>query len=261
MSTVPVQNSNSNVSQDGNCGANSDSSATCLGSTFGDCCSEKGYCGSTDAYCAVGCQLSFGECNDASEQTVSNTGSCGATLTSNVTCLGSTWGDCCSEKGYCGGNASYCGTGCQAMFGSCGLDATTTAATVTSTSTSSSTSSSASSSSSSTSATSSPASSATPTSDPEGSGGDGGLSKGAIAGISVGSAVGGLAIIALLVWLLFFRRKKASGSDDTADLVKQPVPVYGEMPGQGMHEMDGGRKPTYEMEARAPNRAPVELHG
>ncbi|KAK3899660.1 carbohydrate-binding module family 18 protein [Staphylotrichum tortipilum] len=47
---------------------------------------------------------------------VSSDGACG----NGVTCLGSSFGDCCSAHGFCGGSADYCGDGCQAGFGACG---------------------------------------------------------------------------------------------------------------------------------------------
>ncbi|KAL4865759.1 hypothetical protein BDV12DRAFT_174046 [Aspergillus spectabilis] len=194
------------TSIDGNCGSNSDTSATCIDSTFGDCCSAKGYCGSTSAYCGEGCQLAFGECNDASEQTVSTTGSCGATLTSNVTCLGSTYGDCCSGVGYCGGNTSYCGTGCQSEYGSCGFSSSTPTPT--------------------------PTLVLSPS--PESSGG---LSKGAIAGISVGAAVAGLSLIALLVWWAIFRKRTRSTDEDTLIQVSKPAFIH-EMDGRVVQEME-----------------------
>ncbi|KAL4983483.1 hypothetical protein BDW68DRAFT_181532, partial [Aspergillus falconensis] len=199
--------SKSRTSTDGNCGANSETNATCLNSTFGNCCSSKGYCGSTTAYCSEGCQLEFGSCNDASVQTVSTTGSCGATLTSNVTCLGSEYGDCCSRMGYCGGNASYCGDGCQSEFGSCEASSSTSGP----------------------SSSSSPSPSllanltATADPDPGQSTGGGGLSKGAIAGISVGSVVGGLAILALLGW--FFMRRRRSPPVPEPEYKKDPSQV------------------------------------
>ncbi|KAL4924246.1 uncharacterized protein BDV17DRAFT_295562 [Aspergillus undulatus] len=240
-----------NTSTDGNCGSNSDSHVTCIGSIWGNCCSEKGYCGNTTAYCGEGCQLQFGECNDASVQTISTTGSCGATLTSNVTCLGSTYGDCCSGKGYCGGDTAYCGSGCQGEFGRCVLtnddeeeeveeeeeeegeeDESTSSAVPGSTST------------------------ATPTpilgSD---SSSDGGLSKGAVAGISVGSAVAGLAIIAFILWFFLFRKRKSSAQDETK-LVDDPKDTE---PVMVRHEMMNGKE-MHEMEARAA-QAPAELPG
>jgi hypothetical protein len=36
---------------------------TCLGSTYGDCCSEYSWCGATNVHCATGCQKGFGKCN------------------------------------------------------------------------------------------------------------------------------------------------------------------------------------------------------
>ncbi|KAI0533483.1 carbohydrate esterase family 4 protein [Xylaria digitata] len=47
------------VSTDGNCG----SGITCQGSTFGNCCSVNGYCGSSIDYCGVGCNVQFGSCS------------------------------------------------------------------------------------------------------------------------------------------------------------------------------------------------------
>lgn len=45
-------------SVDGDCG----NGVTCIGSKYGDCCSEHGYCGRTDSYCNAGCQSAFGLC-------------------------------------------------------------------------------------------------------------------------------------------------------------------------------------------------------
>ncbi|OBT39329.1 hypothetical protein VE00_10469 [Pseudogymnoascus sp. WSF 3629] len=51
------------VSTDGTCSQASDpSGAACAGSAFGECCSEHGYCGDTNAYCGTGCQVAFGTC-------------------------------------------------------------------------------------------------------------------------------------------------------------------------------------------------------
>ncbi|KAF2198531.1 hypothetical protein GQ43DRAFT_378419, partial [Delitschia confertaspora ATCC 74209] len=124
------------VSQDGACGGYG--RKTCLGSTFGNCCSQYGWCGRTDAYCGKGCQPGFGACGKgvlppkpittpkastptlspyppSSELRVSHDGSCGK----GVTCLGSKFGSCCSKWGYCGSSKDYCGAGCQSTFGSC----------------------------------------------------------------------------------------------------------------------------------------------
>jgi len=133
-STAPVSTQSKTVSQDATCGGTT--SYTCLGSSFGNCCSSAGYCGSTSAYCGTGCQPSSGNCgsNDggssarpsgtasapASNQSkaISLDATCGGT-TQN-TCLGSSFGNCCSSAGYCGSTAAYCGTGCQPSSGNCG---------------------------------------------------------------------------------------------------------------------------------------------
>ncbi|KAI0456713.1 glycosyl hydrolase family 61-domain-containing protein [Xylaria acuta] len=49
---------------------------------------------------------------------ISGDGTCGTS--SGFTCFGSVYGDCCSPKGWCGSSLAYCGTGCQAQFGTCG---------------------------------------------------------------------------------------------------------------------------------------------
>jgi len=133
-STVPAATQTKTISLDATCGATTQN--TCLGSSFGNCCSAAGYCGSTAAYCGAGCQPSSGNCgsNDAGSsargsgtasasastqtKTVSLDATCGGT-TQN-TCLGSSFGNCCSAAGYCGSTAAYCGTGCQPSSGNCG---------------------------------------------------------------------------------------------------------------------------------------------
>ncbi|KAF7184181.1 hypothetical protein CNMCM7691_004806 [Aspergillus felis] len=52
------------VSTNGLCG--SAAGMICTGSTFGDCCSSGGYCGSTPAYCGGGCQSTYGTCDAGS---------------------------------------------------------------------------------------------------------------------------------------------------------------------------------------------------
>ncbi|KAI6754647.1 hypothetical protein HG530_012399 [Fusarium avenaceum] len=101
----------STISTDGFCGKNG---KTCKGSTYGDCCSAQGYCGKTN-HCEAGCQSAFGTCN-AGSGTISTDGSCGK---NGKTCKGSTYGDCCSQHGYCGKGDDFCRTGCQLAFGLC----------------------------------------------------------------------------------------------------------------------------------------------
>ncbi|KAF2116331.1 hypothetical protein BDV96DRAFT_48310 [Lophiotrema nucula] len=122
------------VSLDGACG--SLSGQTCLGSTFGDCCSSYGYCGNTDVYCQAseGCQSGFGDCIAPSPVSssilptstvkVSLDGSCGGT--NEYICRGSGFGDCCSPYGWCGSLAAHCGAGCQVSFGSCNASTSAT---------------------------------------------------------------------------------------------------------------------------------------
>ena len=103
------------TSTDGKCGANG---ATCKGSTFGNCCSVKGNCGSTPAFCGVSnlCQPGFGTCTP-----LSTDGKCGSASSTGAMCLGSTFGNCCSVKGNCGSTPAFCGTTnlCQPGFGTC----------------------------------------------------------------------------------------------------------------------------------------------
>ncbi|ORY27942.1 hypothetical protein LY90DRAFT_306930, partial [Neocallimastix californiae] len=94
------------------------------------CCSKKGYCGTTNAYCSTDCQLEYGRCAPLNSNTTTN-GKCGST---NVTVSGQTSSDgrcgfvngyacpknqCCSQYGYCGTTASHCGAGCDKHFGKC----------------------------------------------------------------------------------------------------------------------------------------------
>ncbi|PYH42397.1 uncharacterized protein BP01DRAFT_303398 [Aspergillus saccharolyticus JOP 1030-1] len=89
---------------------------TCLGSSFGDCCSISGYCGSTSDYCTAGiCDATHGLC--VSGNPVSLDGLCASQSSTNATCAGS---DCCSVNGYGGSTGEYCGIGtCDSAFGNC----------------------------------------------------------------------------------------------------------------------------------------------
>jgi len=103
------------VSPDSSCGGSA--GYTCLGSSFGNCCSAYGWCGSTDAYCGTGCQSAFGTCGSnpasssvepsqppstsstvAPSKSVSPDSSCGGS--NGYTCAGSTFGTCCSQWAY-----------------------------------------------------------------------------------------------------------------------------------------------------------------
>jgi len=83
------------------------------------CCSQYGYCGSSDEYCGKGCQSEFGKCgkkntNSSASKKVSTNGQCGG---NNGVCPNDL---CCSKYGYCGTSDAHCGTGCQSEFGKCG---------------------------------------------------------------------------------------------------------------------------------------------
>lgn len=114
------------VSPDGSCGRG----VTCVGSSFGQCCSPSGRCGND---CGPGCQLAYGQCSDSIDKrvvvdqplpdgsstlmAVSTDGSCG----NSISCLASSFGDCCGISGNCGNDISHCGSGCQLGFGKCFL--------------------------------------------------------------------------------------------------------------------------------------------
>ena len=123
-SSSPSATPTTKVTTDGQCGANG---ATCLGATFGNCCSSSGWCGTSDAHCGTGCQAGFGNCGIVSKtttatppgatKTVSTDATCGGA--GGFTCQGSAFGNCCSASGWCGKETAYCGTGCQKEFGTC----------------------------------------------------------------------------------------------------------------------------------------------
>jgi len=120
------------VSTDGTCS----SSVTCVGSKYGDCCSQYGFCGSGQAYCGASSVTSGSPSNTATKSTntgsaskVSTDGTCG----NGVTCQGSTFGNCCSQYGYCGSSTDHCDTGCQSAFGTCTSTAASSKASTTQT--------------------------------------------------------------------------------------------------------------------------------
>ncbi|KAF2401135.1 glycoside hydrolase/deacetylase [Trichodelitschia bisporula] len=117
------------VSDDGACAGQTGS--TCMGSTFGNCCSVNGWCGATPAYCGTGCQAGFGNCGEngvavappprpppGTALPVSEDSSCGERA--GTTCMGSTFGNCCSVYGWCGATVNHCTNGCQFAYGLCG---------------------------------------------------------------------------------------------------------------------------------------------
>ncbi|KAH7246505.1 hypothetical protein BKA59DRAFT_439069 [Fusarium tricinctum] len=105
----------------GRCGSGH-GGATCRGEPNGEtCCSQKGWCGSTDGHCGRGCQPVFGTCSGMSEPglpepTSSTRGRCGAAF-GGAKC--SKPDPCCSRANWCGSSSDHCGTGCQSGFGTC----------------------------------------------------------------------------------------------------------------------------------------------
>ncbi|EEQ85789.2 uncharacterized protein BDCG_09058 [Blastomyces dermatitidis ER-3] len=97
----------SGISFDGTCGPRSPENRTCFGSRFGDCCSLSGYCGTGPEWCGYG-NCHSGAC-DRSLNGVSTDGTCGPKFPGNMTCMGSSYGECCSTQGFCGSSSRHCG--------------------------------------------------------------------------------------------------------------------------------------------------------
>ncbi|CAF1704207.1 hypothetical protein HID58_053687 [Brassica napus] len=75
----------------------------------GLCCSEAGWCGTTEAYCGHGCQS---QCNPG-PYPPPPTPQCGRqSIPAGALCPN---GLCCSEAGWCGTTEAYCGHGCQSQ--------------------------------------------------------------------------------------------------------------------------------------------------
>lgn len=208
-----AQNATLSVSQDGSCGASVNQ--TCLKSTFGNCCSGRGYCGGTNDYCSPtnGCQTAYGSCTQSS--VISVDGRCGSQDPLHQVCIGSEFGSCCSTNGWCGNTTTYCGQGCQSSAGTCGGSGITinTGSNATSSSSSSISTSTGGSPTYTSSAASSATSSATSSASSELESTRSSL-KAMQAGLGVVAALLAIALIAI-VWLVFFRKgtKKASSQE------------------------------------------------
>ncbi|KAK4233736.1 hypothetical protein C8A03DRAFT_47784 [Achaetomium macrosporum] len=72
------------ISPDGQCGGN----FTCSGSLYGQCCSEHGWCGSTDDYCGAGCDPTYGVCTGPVSSPSSTTIQASTSHPMPVTCPG-----------------------------------------------------------------------------------------------------------------------------------------------------------------------------
>jgi peptidoglycan/xylan/chitin deacetylase (PgdA/CDA1 family) len=138
-STGPTSTPTGTVSTDGTCGTQG-KNQICIGSEFGNCCSQYGYCGKSTDHCGTGCNTLFGNCgtnaNPTSGPTATSTsapqptgalktstdGSCGGS--SGFTCVGfvhdGAKSECCSQYGWCGTSTDHCGTGCNPLAGNCG---------------------------------------------------------------------------------------------------------------------------------------------
>ncbi|KAF2254806.1 carbohydrate-binding module family 18 [Trematosphaeria pertusa] len=132
---------------DGRCGKDFGGATCDSNGEYGGCCSQYGYCGTTDGHClkANGCQNG---CTDGAASSVvpktsaattrppstttsgepvlgkptssnaqptgkvTTDGSCGAKF-GNTVCGDWAQGSCCSMYGYCGNTTAHCGEGCQ----------------------------------------------------------------------------------------------------------------------------------------------------
>lgn len=121
-------------STDGTCGLKSGNTYCSSSSTVynGTCCSQYGYCGTTDAACGTGCQSGCDGIAVIGTQApttsgpivYSSDGTCGP-KNGNTYCSSSSTiynGTCCSQSGYCGAGEGYCGNGCAS--GCDGLEVT-----------------------------------------------------------------------------------------------------------------------------------------
>ena len=95
------------IPTDGTCGGTKGITCTC--STFGSCCSASGYYGSSTAHCEAGCQSTFGTCSTGASK-ISTDGTCGGNK--GFICIGSNFGNCCSDAGKCGNTTAHCSAGC-----------------------------------------------------------------------------------------------------------------------------------------------------
>jgi hypothetical protein len=80
------------------------------------CCSEWGYCGSTDEYCGKGCQPLYGNCSNVSKT------QCGPAFNYQVCDKGLA----CSKYGWCGSSDDFTGSGCEQKYSSIRCQSTET---------------------------------------------------------------------------------------------------------------------------------------
>lgn len=113
------------ASVNGICGA-FNGSTTCLGTGYGNCCSQFGYCGKTDLHCGTGCQTGFGSCGPQPTQEFKDLGcftdsTSARVLGSSLNIAGNTPAKCkagCADAGYTYagvefGSQCFCGAALQ----------------------------------------------------------------------------------------------------------------------------------------------------
>ncbi|OSS46059.1 hypothetical protein B5807_08234 [Epicoccum nigrum] len=133
----------SKYSQDGQCGPNNGNLLCDPNSTVykGTCCSQYGWCGSTEGHCGTGC---LSGCNNSpatsaaapvatKDSTVParDDGRCGKDFGGATCDANGAYGGCCSSYGYCGSTDGHClaANGCQnGCKGAAPTSAATTAA-------------------------------------------------------------------------------------------------------------------------------------
>ncbi|RMZ69097.1 polysaccharide deacetylase [Pyrenophora seminiperda CCB06] len=80
--TGPVPNATASPTMDGACGP-ANGGKTCIGfvgsAGLSECCSQYGFCGNTNVYCAAGCQNGFGKCGAQSGGSAISPGASNAT--------------------------------------------------------------------------------------------------------------------------------------------------------------------------------------
>jgi len=94
--------------KDGTCGPKY-GNTLCGDKEYGPCCSLYGFCGSDEVHCGAGlCQS--GACKGTAPLSggPSLDSHCGPNFPGNKTCVGTTFGACCSTFGFCGNGTMYC---------------------------------------------------------------------------------------------------------------------------------------------------------
>ena len=131
LTTLVLAAAPTNVPANEICGAKLKNPASLGGiCASGLCCSTWGYCGKGTAigadYCGIGCQIGYGSCGGTIPtpspiKTAVPTGGAGNNEKCGKNVANCASGLCCSKWGYCGPTVDYCGTGCQSLYGKCGL--------------------------------------------------------------------------------------------------------------------------------------------